>query len=238
MSVSLHVNPEPQRNLQPRCRLRAVLFDLDGTLLDTLRDLAESTNAALVELGFAEHPVDAYRTFVGEGMTELMRRTLPVAARDARTIERGVAVLKRHYSTRWSQYSRPYDGVPGLLDGLVARGVRAAIISNKADEFTQLIAAHYFGRWPLAAVRGSRPPAPLKPDPTVALEVVATLGVAPAAAAFVGDTRVDMETAVAAGMVPIGVLWGFRDAEELRTSGARHLVAKPNDILSLVDATR
>jgi phosphoglycolate phosphatase len=214
----------------------AVVFDLDGTLLDTLADLADSANAALRLLGFPAHPVDAYRQFVGEGMAELVRRSLPEPARDPAAVERCLAELKREYGRRWSRQTDLYPGIAGLLDALRARRIRLGILSNKADEFTQQMAKHYFGRWVFDAVRGSRPGVPRKPDPAAAIELGAALGHASAATAFVGDSGVDMQTAGGAGMIPVGVLWGFRGADELRANGARHLLATPQELLSLIDA--
>jgi phosphoglycolate phosphatase len=214
---------------------KTVLFDLDGTLLDTLQSLADSTNEALRELGFAAHPIDAYRYLVGEGMTELARRALPEAARDEATVAQALAGLTRCYSAGWQRHTHPYEGIPDLLDALTARQVQFAVISNKADEFTQRLVQHYFARWPWAAVHGSRPQVPRKPDPTVAHEVLTRLGATPAEAFFVGDTNIDMRTALAASMVPVGVLWGFRDAAELQASGARYLLAAPHDLLAIVD---
>ncbi len=212
---------------------RAVIFDLDGTLLDTLRDLADATNAVLRRRGMPEHPVDDYRLLVGEGMDRLVVRALPPVSRDPATVAAALAELRREYAGSWRLHTRPYPGIPAVLEALGARGVPAAVLSNKVDEFTREMVQQYFGSR-FAVVRGARAGVPLKPDPTAALAVAASLRVAPRDVMLVGDTRVDMDTARAAGMVPVGVLWGFRDEEELRAHGAAHLAREPGDLLGLV----
>lgn len=213
---------------------RAVIFDLDGTLLDTLRDLADSTNAALRALGAPSHPLGEYRRLVGEGMEQLVRDALPPERRDEATVQRGLALLKREYAARWRVHTRAYDGIPEVLDALAARAMPMAILSNKIDPFTREMVAHFLGRWVFRSVRGSRPEVPRKPDPAAALSTARVLGHSPAEIAFVGDTRVDMETARAAGMQPVGVLWGFRDVAELAASGAQHLAREPQELLAIL----
>jgi phosphoglycolate phosphatase len=212
---------------------RAVIFDLDGTLLDTLEDLGECTNAVLRWLGHGSHPLEAYRWLVGEGMEQLVRGALPEAHRDASTVTRGLERLKREYETGWKRHTRPYPGIPAALSDLAAARVPAAVLSNKADEFTQEMVTHFFGT-AFAHVYGSRPPVPRKPDPAAALELAAALAVPPADIAFVGDTRIDMETAVRAGMRPLGVTWGFRPESELREHGARSIVRSPGELLAAI----
>jgi phosphoglycolate phosphatase len=210
---------------------RAIVFDLDGTLLDTLEDLADSMNAVLAAAGYPTHPVAAYRHFVGDGVATLVRRALPAGAkgRDA-----GVAAMLQEYDRRWRAKTKPYPGVEILLDGLTARGLPFAILSNKPEDFTRLTTHALLGRWRFAAVWGVGPDVPPKPDPAGALALAAALRVPPAEILYVGDTNTDMETAVAAGMEPVGALWGFRDAAELAASGARVLVERPEDVLALL----
>jgi phosphoglycolate phosphatase len=215
--------------------LAGVVFDLDGTLLDTLTDLAACTNAALAALGQPGHPLDAYRYLVGEGMEQLVRRALPPAARDEARVQEGLALLKAGYEHGWMRHTRPYPGIAELLDRLVGRGVAMAVLSNKADAFTQVMVEHYLGRWPFVGVRGSRPDVPRKPDPAAALELARELGCEPARLGFVGDTAIDVKTARAAGMHPIGVLWGFRGEDELRLAGATRLVRSPAELATVIE---
>lgn len=217
-------------------KARAVFFDLDGTLLDTIEDLTDSMNAALHELGFPGHSVAECKTLVGEGIEHFVRSALPAAEaeNDAR-VARTINLMRAEYRTRWSWKTRPYDGIPALLEGLTARGVKLAVLSNKADDFTRMMVNHFFPGTEFAAVVGARSGRPRKPDPSPALEVASGLGIAPAEIIFLGDTKTDMETADRAGMVPVGALWGFRSAEELLANGARYLIGRPADLFGFID---
>lgn len=209
---------------------RAVVFDLDGTLLDTLDDLADSGNAALNTLGFPTHPVDAFRWFVGLGVAELARRMLPESARDDATVGRACALLVEEYTARWKDKTRPYDGVPEMLAALAATGVPLCVLSNKPQAFTEITVRQFFPGFPFRMVCGARPEAPSKPHPAGALAIAGELGLAPGAFCFVGDSATDMKTARGAGMLPVGVLWGFRPESELVENGARLLVARPGEL--------
>jgi len=145
-----------------------------------------------------------------------------------------MARMRNEYSLRWRSKSRPYPGIPELLDGLTAQGAHLAILSNKPDAFVQEIARHFFGRWRFAAAQGARPEIPRKPDPAAALSISRTVGTAPDSFLYLGDTDTDMRTALAAGMFPVGALWGFRPESELRESGARFLAQHPGDVLKLM----
>lgn len=213
---------------------RALIFDLDGTLLDTLADLADSGNAALAALGLAEHPEDAYRLFVGLGVEELVRRMLPEDRRDPATMRQAGALLVAEYKRRWKVKTRPYPGIPELLEALRQRGLPVCVLSNKPQDYTDLTVNEFFPGWPFAQVRGARPEVPNKPHPAGALALAGELGLAPGAVVFVGDSATDMKTARGAGMLPVGVLWGFRDEAELRQNGARRLLARPADLLDLL----
>jgi phosphoglycolate phosphatase len=215
-------------------RIHAVLFDLDGTLLDTLEDLADSTNAALVAQGFAVHPLSAYRYFIGDGVESLVRRALPPDRLDEATVARSVESMRREYSARWADKTQPFPGVPELLDALAARGLPMAVLSNKPDEFTRLCVSRLLPRWRFEAVLGGDVGLPKKPDPAGARQIAARLTVAPAEILYLGDTNTDMQTAVAAGMYPVGALWGFRTASELTASGAQVLLEKPTDMLGVL----
>jgi phosphoglycolate phosphatase len=213
---------------------RAVLFDLDGTLLDTLDDLADSGNLALSQLGFPAHPREAYRYLVGDGVESLVRRALPADRVDAATVSRCSELLRQAYGERWAQKTRPYPGIPELLDALIARGLPMAVLSNKPDHFTRLCVDRLLPRWSFAVVVGARPTLARKPDPAGARAVAAQLGFSPHEILYLGDTNTDMQTAVRAEMYPVGALWGFRTADELRASGARTLIRQPLELLELV----
>jgi phosphoglycolate phosphatase len=213
---------------------RAIVFDLDGTLLDTLEDLADSMNEVLAERGFPTHPVDAYRYFVGSGIVDLVALALPEPERTEARIAECVAGMREVYGRRWDNRTLAYDGVPELLDALTERGVKMAVLSNKPDGPTKLAAQKLLPRWRFERVYGQRDGVPKKPDPAGAIALAAELGVEPSECLYLGDSGSDMQTAVAAGMFPAGALWGFRTADELTEAGARALIAHPAQLLELL----
>ena len=212
----------------------ALLFDLDGTLLDTLQDLAESMNAVLARHGYPEHPTDAYRYFVGDGVAQLVVRALPEAARRDPVISDCVREMRDEYAQRWDTQTCLYAGIAALLDHLETMGIVKTILSNKPDDFTHRIVAKYLGDWSFTEVHGARESVPRKPDPTAAIAIAHRLSIPAERFLYVGDTNTDMETARSAGMHAVGALWGFRTERELRDSGAQTLVSKPEDVLSLL----
>jgi len=216
---------------------KAVVFDLDGTLLDTLDDLADSANHVLGQRGLPTHPVDEFRNFIGEGVGMLIRQMLPDDRRDEQTMAEILAAYRAEYGRRWNAKTRPYDGVAELLDALAARGVKMAVLSNKPDEFTQKCVAGLLGSWEFDPVLGHRDGTPRKPDPAGALQIARHWGLPPAEILYVGDTATDVQTAVAAGMCAVGVMWGFRPSE-LESSGAEALIERPGELLDLVGSGR
>jgi phosphoglycolate phosphatase len=211
---------------------QAVLFDLDGTLADTLADLASATNFALAELGCPTHPLERYRRMVGDGAQTLCARALP--AERQHLVNEAVALMRRHYQEHCFDLTRLYPAVPELVAELAGRGYKLAVLSNKPDDFTKRMVAHYFRPCPFHIVRGQLANVPLKPDPTVALQIAGELGVPPARWLYLGDTNTDMRTARAAGMTAVGALWGFRDRDELIEAGAEKLAQTPADVLALL----
>jgi phosphoglycolate phosphatase len=215
-------------------KYQAVIFDFDGTLLDTLRDLAESVNTVLNRSGFPEHSLEAYRHFVGEGIEELARRVLPEGHRDEATITRTLTDVREEYRQRWPNHTRPYEGIPELLDALTARRVKMAIVTNKPDDSTRTMAARLLPKWKFDVIVGATTDLPRKPDPKGALEAARRLRLPPGAFVYVGDSDIDMKTANAAGMYAVGVLWGFRSADELIRNGAKVLIRKPLELVDLL----
>lgn len=216
-------------------RFEAVLFDLDGTLLDTLDDISGTMNRVLAARGLPTYDAEHYKYFVGDGIEEMVKRTLhPTAIGDAEVAEI-VVEYRREYKMHWADTSRPYPGVAEMLRGVEARGLKMAVLSNKSHPFTTLMTESLLAGFKFDAVRGAMPDVPNKPDPAAALLIAREMGIAPSKGLFLGDTNVDMKTALAAGMFPVGALWGFRSAEELRDNGAAVLIASPPDLLSLLE---
>jgi len=214
---------------------RAVIFDLDGTLLDTLEDIAESLNRVFAGNGLPTHPVDSYRYFVGSGAEELVWRALPEAERSRETIAGMVAAFQGEYRAGWNIKTRPYPGIEKMLQQLKDNRIPTAVFSNKPDDFTRLAVEEYFPGHPFAAVIGQRDGVPLKPDPAGAEEIAGIFDLLPAETIFLGDTGVDMETARRAGNFPVGASWGFRPVAELEENGAGAIIDRPEEIFSLLE---
>ena len=213
---------------------RAIIFDLDGTLLNTLEDIGDATNHLLSERGFPTHTMDTYRTFIGDGAAVLIERALPPEERDKKTIRSCLDAFLEYYGQHWHVKTRPYEGIGDMLDALTAGQIKMAVLSNKPDYFTRRMTQALLLDWLLDPVLGQRDGMPLKPDPAAALAVARQLGVPPAEFIFLGDSAIDMKTAMAAGMYPVGALWGFSTGEELRNSGARALIKNPMDLLEIL----
>lgn len=215
-----------------KLQCRGVIFDLDGTLLDTLVDIANAANDSLRQEGVPEHSLDRYRVMVGDGVRVLFQRAVPDEFSGVR--QECMENFERHYASRLSEHSKPYPGIPELLSELAIRGLWMGILSNKPHHFTQrcveaLLAGHRF-----ASVIGQRPDVPRKPDPYSLLEMLRGMEAAPKEVLYVGDTDTDMKTAVAAGCPAVGVTWGFRTADELLRTGARYVIHRPAELLGLV----
>jgi phosphoglycolate phosphatase len=219
---------------------RAVLFDLDGTLADTLSAIAGVANFALAHLGLPVHPLDAYRRFVGDGIGLLAERALPAGAlaRAPSLREQLLAVMRDRYATHVLDGVRLYDGIAETLAALAARGAALGVLSNKPDDLTRATMDGLGISSRFRAIRGQRDGVARKPDPAAALELARELGAAPHELLYVGDTATDMETARNARFPSVGVLWGFRDRAELETAGARWIVTHPRELLSIWDGER
>lgn len=211
-----------------------VIFDLDGTLLNTLDDLAAAANHALEEQGLPVHPVEQYKTFVGDGVYKLVERMTPPPLRaDTALTGRLKEGFARYYTAHGEDLTAPYPGVLDTLDALRERGVTCAVLSNKPHEFSVPLCKRYFGER-LRFVHGQRQGYPRKPDPRLVTELLGLAGVQPEDCLYVGDSGVDMQTAKSAGVFAVGALWGFRAREELEQAGADAFAGSIQDILHLL----
>lgn len=211
----------------------AVIFDLDGTLIHSLPDIAAAMNRALRSSGLKEHPEEEYKYMVGEGVINLARRA--VGERQD-CLDSVLNAYRADYAQHNCVASRPYRGVSDMLEALQGLGVSVCVFSNKDQSDVDRVLSHYFPGFPFAAVRGRREKVPIKPDPEGAILIARDLGLSPREFFYVGDSGTDMRCGRAAGMDTVGVLWGFRPREELTASGAIYLIAEPKELVDLISA--
>jgi phosphoglycolate phosphatase len=211
-----------------------VIFDLDGTLADTLEDLGDALDRVLGAHGFPAHSYAEYRQLIGRGIRNLVSEAMPPGERSDQAVATCYEQMLADYGENCLVRTRLYDGIPEMLSALRAAGVRLAVLSNKADDLTRRIVAALSAPGTFAVVVGAQPGQPLKPDPAGALEIGRRLGVTPGRIVHVGDSGTDMRTAVAAGMFPVGVSWGFRSRAELVENGARVVLDRPAELLALM----
>jgi phosphoglycolate phosphatase len=213
---------------------QAVIFDLDGTLIDTLDDIGDSVNRVLSNKNFPTHTHFAYRNFVGDGSRMLIERALPEQYRNDSIIDACYKDYIEDYSQNYNVKSKLYDGIPQLLDALSEKGLRLAVLSNKLDAITQNCVKTYLSAWHFDVVFGQRDSVPRKPDPQGAVETAKKMSILPSRFLYLGDTGIDMKTAVSAGMFPVGVLWGFRPLKELMENGASAVIDEPMALLDII----
>ena len=220
-------------------KIKGVIFDLDGTLLDTNEDLASSVNAALKSFGYPEYDTKSVIKMVGNGFENLIDRAMPAEgfnSEEERANKRAevLAFFKAHYKEHFMDETAPYPGIESLLKNLVQRGVGLAVNSNKHDDYTKALIKANFPDIPFVCVAGEQKGVPRKPDPTAALSMADMMSAKPEEVIYAGDSAFDIKTAINAGMIPLGVLWGFRDKEELINAGAKYIAECPDDIESVL----
>lgn len=213
---------------------RLVIFDLDGTLLNTIADLAASTNQALRHFNYPEHPTEAYRFFVGNGINKLFERALPEGERTEQNVLRIRSRFIPYYDQHDTDFSTPYPGIPEVLEALQNRGIKLAVASNKYQSATERLITHYFPTLRFEAVLGQREGIPVKPDPTIVNDILQATGIAREEVLYVGDSGVDMQTALHAGVDAVGVAWGFRQHTELEPFHPLAIIDNTEDLLRFV----
>ncbi len=212
-----------------------VIFDLDGTLINSIKDLGAATNVALEKNGFPTHPLEAYPMYVGNGVNKLIERALPENQRNEAMVKKLRADFTEYYDNHNIDYTRPYDGILELLQHLQDKGIAIAVASNKYDAAVKAIVAALFPSIKFAAIEGQKEGVPVKPDPSIVFEILGATQTKKQDVLYVGDSGVDMETARRACVDSVGVSWGFRSVEELRANYANHIVNKPAEIIPLLD---
>jgi phosphoglycolate phosphatase len=216
-------------------KFKGVIFDLDGTLVDTLEDIGSSMNRALRARGFPEHPAEEYREKVGWGIVRLAYLSLPGDKRDQETAEELAAEGARYYAETPLAVSKPYPGIGELIAELRRRKIKTAVLTNKPDPVAQLVIAGLFPPGSFDMVLGEREGSKRKPDPSSVWEILLSLGLTPRDTIFMGDSEIDMETALAADCHALAVSWGYRPRELLIKAGAQRVIDSPRDLLALIE---
>ncbi|MDE7335340.1 MAG: HAD family hydrolase [Muribaculaceae bacterium] len=214
---------------------KLAIFDLDGTLLNTIDDLGHAANHALEACGYPTHDIASYRFYVGNGVGRLLERVLPPDHRTPEKVAHLRQIFQEYYDRHLWDHTRPYPGIEDLLIELAARGVKLAVASNKYQSATSALVARFFPRLPFEAVHGMRPDIPAKPDPSIVFNVLLDVPTPKADVIYIGDSGVDMETARRACVESVGVTWGFRPVSELRQFLAEHIISNPADLLPLIN---
>lgn len=211
-----------------------IIFDLDGTLLNTLEDLADSGNYILNRYGFPQHPLSSYRFFVGDGILKLVERILPEDKKDKDFVLSFKEEFVKYYNQHKSDKTAPYPGIINVLETIQNKHIKMAVASNKSHQLMRPLMQHYFPTIHFSAIYGQRPEIPTKPNPTIVFDILKKTASVEEQTLYVGDTSVDIQTAKNAGLKSIGVLWGFRSREELVTAGADDVINHPDDLLKLL----
>lgn len=213
---------------------KLAIFDLDGTLLNTIADLAAATNHALSHFNYPTHETEEYKYFVGNGIYKLFERALPEPERTEKNILNIRSQFIPYYNIHNADLSRPYPGITGVLETLQKRGIKLAVASNKYQEATHKLIRQFFPEINFIEIFGQREGIPAKPDPSVIFEIMQHAGAGKEEVAYIGDSCVDMQTGINAGVTTIGVSWGFRPRTELESYHPQHIADRPEELLEYI----
>jgi len=214
--------------------IKAILFDLDGTLVNSLEDLGQATNFSLKKYGYSERSIDEFKMFVGDGIVKMIERALGKSKVSAEKFKLIKESFLEYYNTHYCDKTCFYEGMPELIDSLNKAGMKLAVVTNKVEFMAKIIVNKLFGN-SFDVVYGQRDDVPTKPDPTLTLMAMKDLDVVPEECVFLGDSGVDIKTAVNSGALPVGALWGFRGKDELAANGAKFFINKPHELLKIIN---
>ncbi len=224
-------------------KIKGIIFDLDGTLIDTIADIATAMNQALAELGYPEHPAEDYKGFVGNGFSGLAKNVLPANNQKNKDVDKLIQKFSEIYETTWYLHSKPFPGIMYLIQICIARKIKLAILSNKPHYFTKKMNRHFFRgvmikhfKNPFGVYSGEQTDKPQKPDPTIALELAERLMLKPANIALVGDSPVDVQTAKNAGMMSFAATWGYNEKAKLKDAKPDHLFDTVQDLIKYIES--
>lgn len=214
---------------------KLAIFDLDGTLLNTVEDLGNATNYALEQCGFPTHPIEAYYQMVGRGIYNLFRAAVPAGQSTEEVVQRMASIFIPYYDAHKCDFTRPYDGIPAMLKTITAAGVRLAVASNKYQDGAEKLVHHFFGEYDFVRILGQREGQPIKPDPAIVDQILAEVpSVTKSETVYVGDSNVDMQTGLNAGVRTVGVSWGFRTREELAAYSPSAIADTPEELSRVI----
>lgn len=214
---------------------KLAIFDLDGTLLNTVKDLGNATNHALTECGFPTHPIEAYYQMVGRGIYNLFRAAVPSEYATEENVQKMASYFLPYYDAHKCDFTRPYDGILQMLDTITGKGVRLAVASNKYQDGAEKLVHHFFGEYDFVRILGQREGQPIKPDPAIVDQILAEApSITKSETVYVGDSNVDMQTGANAEVRTIGVTWGFRSREELAAYSPSAIVDTPEELSRVI----
>jgi phosphoglycolate phosphatase len=219
--------------IQKKMKFKGVIFDLDGTLVDSLQDISDAMNSVLQHYNYPTHSYEDYKNFIGSGIRSLVSKSLPLNQNNDTLVTNCFNLMIEVYRDNCTLKTKPYDGIIELLDNLKSRHIKLSVLSNKSDELTKHITQALFPNY-FDPVVGLSIEAHKKPNPFGVLEISKTLGIPPEELIYVGDTGIDMQTATRANMFGVGVLWGFRSKEELVSNGAKYVLSSPSDLIEIL----